>query len=321
MVVKKHSYALFALAAFMLLAACQANDEKAAGTAGGKEIRIGYQKFGTLNILKAQGNLDQALKKQGYSVKWAEFPAGPQLLEALNVGSIDFGHTGEAPPVFAQAAKAPLVYAGNEPSNPKGEAIVVPKDSKIKSLEDLKGKKIALNKGSNVHYLLVKALEKAHLKPEDVKTVYLPPSDALGAFQRGSVDAWVIWDPFLANAEEKLGVKIVQDGEGLVANREFLLANKTFAAEHPDIQKTIFAELRKTDQWVQDNPKKAAEFLSPQINISVSALEKTINRRKYGLEEIKPEVLAQQQKIADSFYNLKLIPVKIDVNEAAESKK
>lgn len=319
--VKKWSLAVCALAAIVLLASCQVKDEKAAGRGNGKEIRIGYQKFGTLNILKAQGNLDQALKKQGYTIKWTEFPAGPQLLEALNVGSIDFGHTGEAPPVFAQAAKAPLVYAGNEPSNPKGEAIVVPKDSNIKSLEDLKGKKIALNKGSNVHYLLVKALEKAHLKLDDVKPVYLPPSDALSAFQRGSVDAWVIWDPFLANAEEKLDVKILQDGTGLVANREFLLASKTFSAEHQDIQKTLFAELGKTDKWVRENPKKAAEFLSPQINISVPALEKTINRREYGLEEIKPEVLAQQQEIADTFYNLKLIPEKIDINEATESKK
>ena len=126
-----------------------------------KVVRIGFQKYGKLVLLKSKGSLEQKLKSVGYSVVWTEFPSGPPLLEALNVGAIDFGNTGEAPPIFAQAAGAPIQYVAYEPPAPKGEAILVPKDSKIASVADLKGRKVALNKGSNVHYLLVKALEKA----------------------------------------------------------------------------------------------------------------------------------------------------------------
>ena len=133
------------------------------GHAADKTLRIGFQKYGTLVLLKTKGTLDEKLKPLGWNVEWTEFPGGPQLLEALNVGAIDYGTTGEAPPIFAQAAGAPLVYVGYEPPAPKGEAILVPKDSPLKTVADLKGKNVALNKGSNVHYLLVKALEKAGL--------------------------------------------------------------------------------------------------------------------------------------------------------------
>lgn len=136
-----------------------------------KVVRIGYQKYGTLILLKNKGLLDGLLKPLGYSVKWAEFPAGPQLLEALNAGAVDFGNTGEAPPIFAQAAGAPLVYVGYEPAAPQGEAILVPKGSPLKTVADLKGKTVALNKGSNVHYLLVKALEKAGVPYSEIDPV------------------------------------------------------------------------------------------------------------------------------------------------------
>ena len=129
-----------------------------------KVVRIGFQKYGKLVLLKSKGTLEDKLKAVGYKVVWTEFPSGPPLLEALNVGAIDFGNTGEAPPIFAQAAGAPIQYVAYEPPAPKGEAILVPKDSKLASVADLRGKKVALNKGSNVHYLLVIALEKAGVK-------------------------------------------------------------------------------------------------------------------------------------------------------------
>ncbi|PJN90500.1 sulfonate ABC transporter substrate-binding protein [Bacillus sp. mrc49] len=281
-----------------------------------KTIQIGYQKFGTLNILKSKGDLERRLKDAGYTVDWTEFPAGPQLLEALNVGSIDFGHTGEAPPIFAQAANAPLVYVANQPANPAGEAIVVQKDSPIKSVKELKGKKVGLNKGSNVHYLLVKALEEAGLTLDDIKPVYLPPADARAAFEGNQIDAWVIWDPFLSAAELELKTKTIQNGEGLVSNREFFLATDTFA-ENEKALNIIKEELIKVDKWIEENPSDVAEFLSPEIGMSVEVLEKTLKRKKYGLEDISDSVLDDQQKIADTFYNLKLIPSKINVLDAS----
>lgn len=153
-----------------------------------KVFRIGHQK-GWLSLLKARGTLEKRLSPLGISVSWTEFNAGPVQLEALNVGSIDFGDVGEAPPIFAQAAGAPLVYAGATVPRPGVEAVVVPKDSPIRSVADLKGKRVAYNKGSNVQYFLVKLLEKHGLKYSDVQSVFLAPPDARAAFEKGAVDA------------------------------------------------------------------------------------------------------------------------------------
>ena len=186
-----------------------------------KVVRIGFQKYGKLVLLKSKGSLEARLKALGYGVTWTEFPSGPPLLEAINVGAIDFGNTGEAPPIFAQAAGAPIRYVAYEPPAPAGEAILVPKDSPLKSVADLRGRKVALNKGSNVHYLLVKALEKAGVKYSDITPVFLAPADARAAFERGSVDAWAIWDPFQAAAESATAARTLADGRGIVANYQF----------------------------------------------------------------------------------------------------
>ena len=309
---------LLSLTLLFVLSACNAStsSEEASSNNEQKTIQIGYQKFGTLNFLKAQETLEKELEPHGFTVKWTEFPGGPQLLEALNVGSLDFGHTGEAPPIFAQSADAPLVYYANEPSNPRGEAIIVPKDSSIKSVEDLKGKKIALNKGSNVHYLLVKALEKHDVQYEEIETVFLPPADARAAFEKGAVDAWVIWDPFLAEAERKTGARILVDGTDLVNNREFFLASEQFAKDHSDVLDIIYKEIEKAEQWVNENQLEAAEFLAPQIGMDKETLEVVLKRRAYGIEKITNEVISDQQQIANQFYDLKLIPKEIATEDA-----
>ncbi|GIZ50634.1 sulfonate ABC transporter substrate-binding protein [Noviherbaspirillum aridicola] len=279
-------------------------------------LRIGYQKYGTLTILKARGNLEKRFAAQGIDVRWTEFPSGPALLEALNVGSVDYGTVGEAPPIFAQAAGANLVYVANEPPAPASEAIVVPKDSALKSVAELRGRKVALNKGSNVHYLLVKALERAGVAYKDVNVVYLPPSDARAAFERGSVDAWVIWDPFLAAAEKQLGARILADGQGLVANHQFFLASRPYAEKNPDVIKAIQDELVAVDEWSRRNVKEVAAILSQQIGLPADIVELAAARYSYGAQPVSDAVLAEQQKIADVFASLKLIPKKIDVRAA-----
>lgn len=279
-------------------------------------VRIGYQKYGTLTVLKGKGDLEKRLAPLGVQVRWVEFPAGPQLLEGLNVGSIDVGNVGEAPPIFAQAAGADLVYVAHQPPAPTAEAIVVPKGSTVKSLADLKGKKIALNKGSNVHYLLVKALGKAGLKYTDVQTVFLPPADARAAFERGSVDAWAIWDPFLAAAEKQIGARVLADGRGLVANHQFYLASRPYADKNPGVIKAIVSELQKLDVWASQNHKAAAQVLAPEIGLNLDITELSVRRFAYGIQPISLKVAAEQQKIADTFYALKLIPKAISIQAA-----
>lgn len=280
-----------------------------------EELRIGYQKYGTLVLLKASGSLEKRLADQGVTVKWTEFPAGPQLLEGLNVGSVDFGTTGETPPVFAQAAGADLQYVAFEPPAPFSEAILVPKDSTLKSVADLKGKKIALNKGSNVHYLLVRALEDAGLKYSDIQPVYLPPADARAAFERGSVDAWVIWDPFQAAAENQLHARTLRDGKDLVSNHQFYLTSKPFAQKNPEVVVALVDEIRKIGEWTKANTDAATAQVAPLLGLSPEITRIAVERQGYGAQLITPDVVEAQQKIADTFTDLKLIPKRLVIKD------
>ncbi|MDQ0472901.1 sulfonate ABC transporter substrate-binding protein [Labrys wisconsinensis] len=283
--------------------------------AADKVVRVGYQKYGTFLLLKARGILERKLEPLGYSVTWTEFPGGPQLLEALNVGALDFGVTGEAPPIFAQAAGAPLVYVANEPAAPLSEAILVPKDSPLKSVADLKGRKVALNKGSNVHYLLVKALEKAGLAYGDITPVFLPPADARAAFQHGDVDAWAIWDPFQASAEVTLEARTLTSGEGLVSNHQFYLGEQAFVAGNGPAVDAILASIREIDAWAKGNVDQAAAELAPAVGIPVPVLKLALSRQAWDVQPVSAAVAAEQQKIADTFHDLKLIPKPLKVED------
>jgi sulfonate transport system substrate-binding protein len=280
-----------------------------------KVVRIGFQKYGKLVLLKGRGTLESRLKPLGYNVTWTEFPSGPPLLEALNVGSIDFGIAGETPPIFAQAAGAPLVYLAYDPPAPQGEAILVPKDSTIRSVAELRGKKVALNKGSNVHYLLVKALEKARLKYTDIQPVFLAPADALAAFTRGAVDAWVIWDPYEAAAEASTGARILTDGTGLVANHQFYFSSKTFLAENGKAVDAVLDALNEADDWTKNHIDEVAAQLSPSVGLPQGVLASSLKRESYGIRPISDEVIASQQRIADTFVALGLLPKAIAVSD------
>ncbi|ENV34811.1 sulfonate ABC transporter substrate-binding protein [Acinetobacter gerneri] len=308
----KFSILTASLASFMMLSACAKKQETVT-------LNIGFQKYGLLPIVKERGDLDKALKAKGIEIKWVEFPAGPQLLEGLNVGSVSFGEAGEAgeaPPIFAQAANSNLVYVANQPAAPKAEALIVPKNSKIQSVQDLKGKRVVLNKGSNVHYLLLKVLEANHLKLDDIQVVYLPPADARAAFEKGAVDAWVIWDPFFAAAEQQLGAKVLATGENLVSNHQFYLADRKFAQSHPDVLKAVVNELNTTTQWVSSHQNEAAKLLEKPTGLPLNILETSISRMGFGVKPISNEVAKEQQYVADAFYQQKLIPNQINIQAA-----
>jgi sulfonate transport system substrate-binding protein len=280
-------------------------------------LRIGFQKSASLLTLqKSSGTLEKRLGALGVAVKWVEFPAGPQLLEGLNVGAVDVGYVGEAPPIFAQAAGARFVYIGHDPAAPEAEAIVVPKDSAIQSVAELKGRKVALNKGSNVHYLLVKALEKHGLKLADIQPVYLPPADARAAFERGAVDAWVIWDPFLAAVEKQSGARQLQDGRGLVNNYAYYLAERGYAQAQPNVVQALFDDTQAQAAALKANVKAAAAVIGPLQGLEPEVVEKSLARYQFGVKPLTPGVAAEQQKIADTFHALGLIPKPIRVADA-----
>jgi sulfonate transport system substrate-binding protein len=280
-------------------------------------LRIGFQKSASLLTLqKSQGTLEKRLSPLGVGVKWVEFPAGPQLLEGLNVGSVDVGFVGEAPPIFAQAAGAQFIYIGNDPAAPEAEALVVPKDSPIKVVADLKGRKIALNKGSNVHYLLVKLLEKNGLKYSDIQPVFLPPADARAAFEKGAVDAWVIWDPFLAAVEKQTGARILADGRGVVSNYAYYLAERAYVNKNPRVIEALFADAVERGHWLKANIDQAAALIAPLQGLDVDVVKLSLHRYQFGVQPLSASVAAAQQQIADTFADLKLIPKPIRVADA-----
>jgi sulfonate transport system substrate-binding protein len=309
---KRHTATFF----FSILIALLLSVVHASAHAAGTEIRIGWQKGSDLAVIKAKGTFENTLKQQGVSVQWIEFPAGPQMLEALNVGGIDLGSVGETPPVFAQVAGANLLYVGVQPPAPTGEAILVPKTSTIKTVADLKGKRVVLNRGSNVHYLLVQLLQQAHLNYDDINVSYLKPSDAYAAFQSGNVDAWVIWDPFETAAVAELGARILADARGVADNHQFYIASRSFAQAHPDTLKFVLAKVNGESLWIGQHQKEAAKIFASQTGLPVDVAERSLSHASYGITPLDAEVVKSQQRIADTFFRLKLIPKQIDVASA-----
>jgi sulfonate transport system substrate-binding protein len=299
-------------AALQMLAVTTAAWWPASRAQGTSELRIGFQK-GSFNLvqLKSLGLLEARLP--GTRVIWVEFPAGPQLLEALAVGSVDFGGVGDSPPVFAQAAGKDLFYVGAEPPKPDSSAILVKPEAPLKTLADLKGKRIALQKGSSSHYLTVQALRKAGLRWGDIQPVYLPPADARAAFERAAVDAWAIWDPYYAAAEVAGGVRVLASSRGLTNNNTFYLASRGLTQREP-VLRTLFTALTDTDAQVQAHRKEAAQRFADFAGLGLATVHRVLERRPPSpVAPLTPALVADQQQVADAFAQLQLIPKPIRV--------
>ena len=301
--------------AIALLAAGGAGLTGLRAFAATSELRIGYQKSSVnLMVTRERKLLDATLP--GVSVKWVEFPAGPQILEALAVGSLDFGFTGDTPPVFAQAAGKDIWYVGLEPPKPASSALLVPRDSPIHSLADLKGRRIGFQKGSSSHYLVLRALEKGGLQWSDITALYLAPSDARAAFEKGALDAWGIWDPYYAAAEIDGRARVLTTGTGLSSNNSFYLGSRELT-RHAAIVKGLFAALSQADALGRGNLPQTAKFLSEATGVPLAGTIRFLDRRSSGpITVLKPSDIADQQRVADAFSRAGLIPKPLKVADA-----
>ncbi|WP_394833321.1 sigma 54-interacting transcriptional regulator [Pendulispora rubella] len=246
-------------------------------------VRIGFQDFGVLASLKSTRALDAVLAAHGAEVDWIECATGMHVVDALADGSMDLGVVGEAPPVFAQAAHAPVVYLASEPPAPEGEAIVVHARSSMGNLADLRGKALAMSRGANVVYFVVRALEEAGLSWSDVEIRTLPPGDAHGAFVRREVDAWAIWNPWLTSLQREMPTRVLRDARGLAPNRAFYMGRRAFADAHPDVVDSFLGQLG------------------------------TVGGSAARIDE---ETMESQQSIADTFHRLKFIARPVHVGDA-----
>ena len=279
-----------------------------------KEIRIGYQKTGVLVIARQQASLEKHFTPQGIEVKWIEFSSGPPMMEAMNVGSVDFGAVGDSPPVFAQAAGAAIVYAAGQPIT-NGQGILVPKDSPIRTIADLKGKRIGFTKGSSAHNIVVQTLEKAGLTYADITPVYLTPPDAGPAFANGSIEAWAIWDPYFAIGEAKQNGRILVNSREVTKTNSFYIANREFAKHHGAVLQQIVDVTTTAGKWAEQHRDEVAKSLAAITGVPLDIQTVAANRANFVVGPVTDDIVVTQQGVADRFYKLGLIPKPIQIRD------
>lgn len=281
-----------------------------------QELRIGYQKGSIALVLaKEHGLLEKRFART--KVQWIEFPAGPQMLEALNIGSLDVGSTGDIPPLFAQAAGADLVYIGAEPTKPSAEVILVRNDSALKQVADLKGRKVALQKGSSSHNLVLRALNKAGLGFKDIQPVYLTPADARAAFEHGSVDAWAVWDPYVSLALSEGHSRKLADGQGLGLSGPIYTARRAYAAENGEFIHSLLDQLTAAEELTRSDRAGSLKVLSASMGLPEAVVASYVdNRPPSPVLPITDAVIAAQQATADLFYENRLLPKRLEVKKA-----
>jgi len=277
-------------------------------------VRIGYHKFGVLTVVKALGTFDRLLAGKGIQVEWCEYPAGPEVAAAIQAGEVVLGVVGDCPSVLAQQDGADFVYVAAEGPAPDAEAIVVYEDSDIRSVADLRGRSVALKRGSNAHYLLIRALEEAGVDYRDVRLTFEVPEKAKQRFESGQVDAWVIWDPLLSSIQDTTRARVLRDGRGLTLNTAYYLANRDFAEQRPELVDELLVHAVKAVEWAKSNTALVSELVSAQLNISSRAIDSWLKRHP-STGPLTSELVSSQQEIADTLYRLRLLPRRVEVAE------
>lgn len=277
-----------------------------------KTLKVGTQKGAPiLSALRRERGLETLLNPQGIEVQWVEFQFGPPMLEAMRIGAIDIGLVGDTPPIFAQAARSDLLYIAGHPSGTS--AILLPKGSTIASLAELKGKRVAFARGSSSHNLTVAALEKAGLRLDEITPIHLAPADAAAAFERGSVDAWTIWDPYYALYETRPGVRVLAQSTEIAPQNSFFLGSRAYVAVNPRIIGQVVGDLARISRWAGDHREEISQLISEGTGVPLEPTRRAIARNPLVTHPITDAEIASQQQIADRFHRIGVIPNAIRV--------
>ena len=279
-----------------------------------KEIRIGYQKTGVLVIARQQAILEKRFAARQIAIKWIEFTSGPPLLEAMSIGSVDLGAVGDTPPIFAQAANANIVYIAGSPIT-NGQGILVHANSGIRTIADLKGKRVGFTKGTSAHNVVIATLEKAGLTYEDITPVYLTPPDAGPAFANGSIEAWAVWDPYFAIGEKRQNGRILVNAHEVAKTNSFYLANRDFANTHVWETREVIDGLTEAARWAEGNRAEVASALAAVTGVPLEVQTVAASRASFLIGPVTDEIVTTQQAVADRFHKLGLIPKPIAVRD------
>jgi len=302
--------ALAALAALLAAAGCSA-EAGGADELGDVVLKVGDQLAGAQPLLEAAGELDDV----PYTIEWSTFTAGPPLLEAVNAGAVDIGQVGNAPPVFAAAAGSEVRIVAAYDAAPDGSSIVVPAGSDISEPADLEGRSIAVTKGSSAHAHLLGVLDAEGLGFDDIDVNYVQPSDALASFSEGRVDAWAVWDPYVAQAEQTADAEILVNAEGYANTYTFQVAG-TDAVDDPVKSEALRDYLERVPRavlWSAENPGEYAEVWAEQSGLPVEVTEIAAERRAPVPRPVDDELIAAEQDLADAFAEAGEIPEAPDI--------
>ncbi|MEU6129648.1 ABC transporter substrate-binding protein [Saccharopolyspora sp. NPDC047091] len=280
-------------------------------------LRVGDQKGNSQSLLRSAG-LDRA----PYAIEWATFTSGPPLLEAASAGAIDIGGVGNTPPLFAAAAKREVKVVSASKGNVTSDALIVPRDSPLRRVEDLRGKKIALARGSSAHGQVLLSLRKVGLTPDDVQLVILQPADALGAFNGGEVDAWAIWDPYFAQVQLETGAKVLTDGTGISNGLDFQVASDEALADAA--KNTALADyvvrVAQAQLFSDSHRAERARAWAEDTGLPIEVTRRATDAGPNLPIPLDDAVVRSSQELADAFVQAGEIPRSFDFAEYVDTR-
>ena len=280
-------------------------------------VRIGYQRDGVLLLAKSDPGFARRLAELGVrSIDWALFPSGPPLLEAMRAGAIDFGATGETPPIFAQAGGAPLVYAAAEPVTGASQALIVPPASTARRLSDLRGKRVAFTPGSSAHLFALNALRSVGLALADIQPIPLSPPEAAAAFARGALDGWIVWDSYFALAQRDSEARVLLDGRALPPTSGFYLASRRFAEQASPRLRAVLDGLASAASHAEADPERAVAVIAQASGLSPEIVRTSRRRGAFAVKPLTTDMITRQQANADLFSDAHVIPKRLRVADA-----
>ena len=265
----------------------------------GLTLNVGDQKGGTESLLRAAGALDNL----PYQIAFSTFTSGPPQVEAATAGKIDFAITGNSPPIFGAASNAKIKVVSAYDGGGVGDQVLVHADSPIQSIADLRGKRVAVGKGSSAHGHILGQLQKAGLTPADVTLVFLQPADALSAFTKREADAWAIWDPYTAQAEQQLPVRSIGQAKGVTNGYWFGIASDDALADpkRNTALSDLLVRFEKAARWAKDHPQQWAESYAAAVGLDPKVAAVAQGRSLRLPTELDDDVVAAEQKLADLF--------------------
>ncbi|MHC0066945.1 aliphatic sulfonate ABC transporter substrate-binding protein [Nostoc sp. UIC 10890] len=312
--------------AYLLGSCSQPSQQNVASTSGNsislgiktKVLRMGYQSAG--DLFRNRQVLEKRLEPLGIKVEWAQFVQGPQLMEGMAAKRVDVGSVGETPPIFAQVAGSDLVYVvGTQRTERTGTSsvIAVPPESPLQKFEDIKGQEVYFQKGSASHYFILRALQSIGLTIKDIKIKSMATIEARGAFLEGRIPVWMTGDPHYAIAEKMGRIRVLRDSVGLDSPGGYYIADRKFAEENPGLLKIIIEELHALDKWSEANRDEVKKLMITTQKLDQDVADKVMSRRTFaGRRGLSPVLIAEQQRVADLFFQEGVIPKKINIQDA-----